>query len=104
QMIGHIYGRLNVLNNLYRPHMFLNELKLYIDYLKNEMPADLRLINKKRLEYFNSFVTNLKEGIEYYYKIINKIEHSSLVIPNGFRKDLDELNASFADIFRLNSM
>ena len=34
-MIGHIYGRENLLNSLERPHMFVNELELNV-YQENE--------------------------------------------------------------------
>ena len=34
-MVGHIYGRISLLTNPDRPHMFLRELALYIDYLRD---------------------------------------------------------------------
>jgi hypothetical protein len=39
-MVKHIYGKVNLLEGVKRPHVFINELKLYIDYLIK----DLRLI------------------------------------------------------------
>lgn len=36
QMVDHIYGRINILNTLRRPNMFVNELVLYVDYLKKK--------------------------------------------------------------------
>jgi hypothetical protein len=39
EMVGHIYGRIQLLTDSQRPNMFLNELRLYIDYLKNELLA-----------------------------------------------------------------
>ncbi len=66
-MIGHIYGRKNILNTLPRPHMFVNELLLYISYLK-EAAGELNL-NTKRSKYLNSFKANLQEGITYYQKL-----------------------------------
>lgn len=37
EMVRHIYGYDNVLPDDRRPHLFINELKLYVDYFKNEI-------------------------------------------------------------------
>ena len=37
EMVGHIYGRISLLGGADRPHMFLRELALYVDYLRNEL-------------------------------------------------------------------
>lgn len=73
-MTGHIYGRKNLLNALPRPHMFINELYLYIDYLKNAA-AELNL-NARREKYLESFKTNLMEGIEYYKNLAQQFKQS----------------------------
>lgn len=41
-MTDHIYGRKNILTNNYRPHMFITELNLYINYLKEQLENDFR--------------------------------------------------------------
>lgn len=66
-MIDHIYGRKNILNSLPRPHMFINELHLYIDFLKNAA-AEANL-DMKRSRYLATFKRNLQLGIEYYRKL-----------------------------------
>lgn len=80
-MIGHIYGRKNILNNLPRPHMFVNELQLYINYLK-DAASELNL-NAKRSKYLVTFKTNLQEGISYYQKLaqqfIQSMQHDLIV-------------------------
>ncbi|GAB3819099.1 hypothetical protein GCM10028895_17060 [Pontibacter rugosus] len=43
EMVSHIYGRINVLHSGYRPHMFINELKMYIDYWKKKKRNNWRL-------------------------------------------------------------
>lgn len=35
EMVGHIYGKNNVIERTDRPHMFVKELSIYVDYLKN---------------------------------------------------------------------
>src|SRR5690606_34716040 len=37
QMAQHIYGRLSVLSETNRPNMFVKELKMYVDYLRNDI-------------------------------------------------------------------
>ncbi len=71
QMVDHIYGRLNILNSLKRPNLFINEMQLYIDYLKKEMSDQLTILTDKKLTYYQNFKNNLLKGIEYY----NSIEH-----------------------------
>lgn len=64
QMIDHIYGRANVIQQPDRPHMFINELYLYIDYLKEhvERPS----LDEKQLQYCAKFSENILAGISYY--------------------------------------
>lgn len=76
QMVGHIYGRLDILNSLNRPNMFINELNLYIDYLKKELEKiDL---NTKQVKYFQSFKTNLLAGIEYYKNLVPQLKKETV--------------------------
>ena len=65
-MIDHIYGRGNVLNRLRRPHMFINELRLYVDYLKNEIAKSVEALPIKHARHLETFKTNLFAGIAYY--------------------------------------
>ncbi len=73
EMVGHIYGRLNIRNSLSRPHMFFNELKMYIDYLKTEIQKSASKLTEKQYTYFSSFRTNLLDGANYYKHLISKM-------------------------------
>ena len=64
ELTDHIYGRKNLLNG-YRPHMFIKELQLYIDYLK-ELLDTTDFSNKREAKKFTRFSQNLDEGINYY--------------------------------------
>jgi hypothetical protein len=66
QMVDHIYGRTNLLNDLPRPHVFINELNIYVDYLKNEINKCKLNFTTKQITYFNTFRNNLCLGIDYY--------------------------------------
>jgi hypothetical protein len=66
-MVDHIYGRKNILSNSDRPHMFIAELYLYIDYLKEKLTEDLQAgLFDKNKKYYAAFYQNLRNGIIYY--------------------------------------
>lgn len=69
QMVDHIYGRTNILNTLERPHMFVNELKMYVDYLRNDLAKQQEPLTTKQVKYYTSFKQNLLSGIDYYKKL-----------------------------------
>ncbi|MBK5277689.1 MAG: hypothetical protein JJE09_02385 [Bacteroidia bacterium] len=64
QMTDHIYGRADILQREDRPHMFINELQLYIDYLKEQI--ELAGEEEKRIQYCIKFGENMLAGINYY--------------------------------------
>jgi hypothetical protein len=67
EMVGHIYGRMSLLTNPDRPHMFIREIRLYTDYLRREMERfGLGLLPSTPAGYFSEFKENLLGGIEYY--------------------------------------
>jgi hypothetical protein len=69
-MTDHIYGRINIHTNANRPHMFIAELLLYIDYLKEQLEEDIHTEQfSKKKKYYNSFYQNLRDGIMYYRRL-----------------------------------
>ncbi len=69
RMTDHIYGRANIIKRTDRPHMFIKELGLYLEYLSNKMEETAKPFTAKQIEYFNEFASNLKDGIRYYQKL-----------------------------------
>ena len=69
-MVDHIYGRENILCNLDRPNMFITELLLYINYLKEKLEECYNIdeMNKQR-KYFTGFYKNLVNGISFYHQL-----------------------------------
>lgn len=65
EMTDHIYGRADVLTEKERPHVFINELFIYIDYLQKQM-ADS---NPKKEKYLTGFFNQLINGIAYYRQL-----------------------------------
>lgn len=67
EMVDHIYGRINLLDNRPRPHMFLKELGMYLDIFKERMEEFLKdPENQKEKKNLKSFQENLFDGINYY--------------------------------------
>ncbi len=69
EMIEHIYGKINLLNKINRPHMFLNELKMYINYLQTKLTENNHIKSEKQMKYLHAFKSNLLSGIKYYLEL-----------------------------------
>ena len=78
QMTDHIYGRTNLLKNVYRPHMFINELRLYIDYLREQV--EVEELDERQMVANTKFARNLLDGITYYRTISGSVEDSDLFV------------------------
>ena len=52
--------------------MFIKELNMYIDYLKNLVSEKTKPIEEKQKRYLDKFQNNLSEGISYYKELFNK--------------------------------
>jgi len=66
EMVKHIYGNTDLLDKIKRPHMFIKELNLYIDYLQSDIQTHLKDLNDKKKKHLFKFKTQLQEGIDYY--------------------------------------
>ena len=101
EMVDHIYGKINLLQDIARPHMFLQELKMYIDYLKKETTDLLPEISPKNINYLNQFKNNLVYGIEYYKTLATKMAEETKNFQKKFQKELiilqEELDAFFGE-------
>ncbi|WP_417786167.1 hypothetical protein [Tenacibaculum sp.] len=75
-MVDHIYGRDNVITRTKRPHVFIKELFIYIDYLKGKIEAAKKEITKKEKKYLLTFIANMQTGITYYKTMFTQLQHS----------------------------
>ncbi|MFU8780189.1 MAG: hypothetical protein ACNA71_04095 [Kiritimatiellia bacterium] len=66
EMVGHIYGRWSLLRDQLRPHMFIRELSIYIDYLMRELDCFSKIGGPRKLSYYAEFKQHLLDGIAYY--------------------------------------
>ncbi|MBI4947246.1 MAG: hypothetical protein HY840_12705 [Bacteroidetes bacterium] len=98
EMVNHIYGRISILNSLPRPHMFVNELKMYVDYLKNEIDKNVLEISQKQKKYLANFQSNLIEGIEYYKSLGPKLKHDAEMQWDNILEDLSNLESKVIEL------
>jgi hypothetical protein len=89
-MTDHIYGRSNVITNPQRPHMFVRELQLYIDYLKESMETADTEPGSKQEKYLKTFYNNLLEGIAFYKQTAGPIAHGSIEVKERLLVSLEE--------------
>jgi hypothetical protein len=72
EMVDHIYGKLDLLENIKRPHIFIKELNLYIDYLQADIEKHLKELNDKKRKHLGQFKAQLQEGIAYYKELFRQ--------------------------------
>ena len=97
EMVGHIYGKNNVIERTDRPHMFIKEVSIYIDYLKTRLAVRLNPDNPKEKKTLDAFRENVKDGIRYYRELfsgkISKLQGKS----EELLKVLDASEAELSD-------
>ena len=102
EMIDHIYGRTDVILRKDRPHMFIKELTLYVDYWREMIGEASATMDARRRNYIMGFQTNIRDGIAYYRSLSALATHewSALksVLSEGLaaaENQLDEALARF---------
>ncbi len=89
EITDHIYGRSNMITRTDRPNMFMKELKLYIDFLRNKIEETRVSMTNKQEKYLLAFAKNLKEGISYYYRLFNGLKDIFKDTKSSILSDLD---------------
>ncbi|MEO6685941.1 MAG: hypothetical protein ABIN24_08245 [Dyadobacter sp.] len=102
EMVSHIYGKINLLNKVNRPNMFINELNLYVDYYKKDLEANAQKLNEKKKKYLIKFKDRLLGGIDYYKELVPKITNQTLAYKaemigqlRGIEMELREIGTEF---------
>lgn len=75
-MADHIYGRDNMISRTDRPNLFVKELDIYIDYLKNKLSDLETSMTLKEEKYFFTFIKNLKDAISYYKNMFIELKNT----------------------------
>jgi len=88
EMVGHIYGRISILADSDRPNMFIREVMLYVDFLRQEIRKESEGMLDRTAKYFQNFKQNLTSGIEHYRSLA---ENFSMEQREHFVQELDNL-------------
>ena len=89
-MTDHIYGRDNMITRTDRPNMFIKELHIYIDFLKNKLEDAKKNMNKKEEKYLLTFTNNMKEGILYYQNLFETVTNAFEDIKDSVLNELEK--------------
>ncbi|MFA6830814.1 MAG: hypothetical protein WCR36_00875 [Bacteroidaceae bacterium] len=85
KMVDHIYGRTNLVTNNKRSHLFIAEMKIYIEYLRDEIKKGKGDFNlPKRKAYYKTYISNMLDAVAYYRSLVV----SSLISYRGFSEEL----------------
>lgn len=90
EMVKHIYGKINLLEGVKRPHMYINELKLYIDYFKKDVEASINEINAKNIKRLEGFKNQLLNGIDYYQNLLPEFKKQKSLVYKRMENELKE--------------
>ncbi len=98
EMVGHIYGKINIIERTDRPHVFIKELSLYVNYLKDKVEKMTRPLNPKNEKYIDTFHRNLNEGIEYYRDLFTKKAEKFQDKKTQLLRSLDQLKEELNEV------
>lgn len=96
EMIQHIYGKTNLLESVSRPNLFINELNLYVDYLKKDIALQLDELSVKKAKYFSKFKEQLLQGIVYYQELIPELKKQSNMAISEMQQQLQLAESKLA--------
>ncbi|TVQ98730.1 MAG: hypothetical protein EA403_13880 [Spirochaetaceae bacterium] len=102
-MVDHIYGRISLLKTRSRPHMFVNELKLYLADLAQKLADEARAQGARSADDLRTYAENLKAGIEYYRGLIDGLGGTYAQWKSAFLEEISmagrQLEQLLADSF-----
>lgn len=97
KMVQHIYGNASVLRVTDRPNLFVKELKMYMDYFKNEIKEAATEITTPQIKKLQAFKNNMLDGIAYYENLFSDAHY----FENGvkeIKKQLDNYKTELTKI------
>lgn len=94
EMVDHIYGRFSVMDAPDRPHVFINELKLYVDYFRQECERGAPQLTARAQKHLEQFKANLLSGIALYRERATQITAAS----DRFLRDLQDLQQTLESL------
>lgn len=101
EMVKHIYGSLNLLAGVERSNVFINELNLYVTYLKKDIENNLKELTDKKIKYFDKFRNQLQNGINYYIELIPKITNQTESYRKKMMEELMQLEMQLKEVISI---
>jgi hypothetical protein len=98
EMVRHIYGTTDLLEKIRRPHMFIKELNLYIDYLQHDLQSQLKELSEKKRKQLTKFKLQLQEGISYYHALFADSASQTSALFQGWISELASSEAQLLGI------
>ncbi len=95
EMINHIYGRCSLLIDNGRPHMFIKELQLQVDYVLGEIKNASAGLPARSQQKLAEVKDNLSSGIEYYRGLASNLLKDQ---QENFLQSLAELDREVKNI------
>ncbi|OVE76378.1 hypothetical protein BVX97_01185 [bacterium E08(2017)] len=96
QMVDHIYGRASHLKECTRPHMMVEEMRIYFEHLSDEIERVKLDISHNTPAYLKDFKDNMLEAVQYYLdlagEIIEKNREQFIEDVNSMKAELEKLS------------
>lgn len=90
EMVDHIYGRQDLLKNVERPSIFINELRLYIAHLTTYIQSNKQDFDTKKEKYIQKFKAELLDGVVYYQNLREALFDTNAKEYHNFSQQLEE--------------
>jgi len=101
EMVDHIYGRINLMADPKRPHFFVAELSMYINYFKKELKSTSEKVSKIDIKRLTLFAKNLQDGIQYYLKMVSDRYPVTNEVKGIITNEIISLNTIFQNTVNL---
>jgi hypothetical protein len=98
EMVSHIYGKSNLISRKDVPNFLIKEIKLYMDYLQNKIEQTESPFSDKDIKFFDNFINNMNDGINYYKNMFTELEKSFQNIKEEVNTELEKFE------MKLNSL
>lgn len=89
EMVDHIYGKINLITASYRPNMFVKELSIYVDYLRNKIEESRKNCSSQSEAFLKTFRENMLSGIAYYRSLLPEMKEESEKVREKISEELD---------------
>lgn len=98
EMVDHIYGRVNLLEQVERPFFFINELNLYIEHINKYVENNVQIVNDKKEKYLEKFKIQLSDGIRYYQSMKDELSRFPTALKVNIALQLKEAEKAVENI------